>query len=143
MNVVFAELKRVFEDKVYRKAMCDKILKSRGCSYHTQTIKHTTRRWWECPSQHGGCSFSSAVHNVFGRYDCAHYDDWLTKLYGSLMQCKSGIEVLHLRPHAKGTTYSRQCSLTIPDLKKHCGMNGIKPKGKWKKIDYLTALMKV
>jgi hypothetical protein len=54
-----------------------------------------------------------------------------------------GIEILGLRPYAKGSTYSNECCLTIPKLKEFCSMNSIKYKSTWKKIDYLKALMKV
>jgi hypothetical protein len=58
------------------------------------------------------------------------------------MCVKCGIEVLGLRPKAKGNTYSEACKITIARLKEKCKMNGIKTT-KLDKVGLLAALQKV
>jgi len=55
---------------------------------------------------------------------------------------RCGVEVVGMRPNAKGSTYSNQCKLTVPQLKEKCKANGIKTT-KLKKTELLAALMKV
>jgi len=125
-----------------RRALCDAIMKRRGDVWEERgdgiwwvgNGKKGTRKW--------GCSLTTTL---FGCYEKKYYMSkeakWNTRhIY---YNHSSGVEVLGLRPFAKGTTYSRECQLNIQDLKERCKMNGVKPKSAWKKVDYLHALMKV
>lgn len=104
----------------------------------------------------GGGGFNT-VSNCFGRLSSSwregrnsdDYDGYLRtraefsfRQYSRGREPKNGVEVLGMRPHAKGTTYSTQCRLTVKELKAKCALNGIKGSAKMDKVALLTALMK-
>jgi hypothetical protein len=134
---ILDELKKVFEDKAYRKVMCDAYMRRMG---YTNTKDGSA--WTRGKYDTYGWSLSSHISTMFGEYHGRKYTSNIQYYYYGGTR-KNGIEVLGLRPLAKGTTYSLHCPLTIDDLKKACEKNGIKVRTTWKKVQYLQALMKV
>ena len=132
---VMDELKKVFENKAYRRAMCDAVLKR---------SKTTCDKWdmWHFTYATHLSSGCSGVHTAFGSYNEREYSStgghWRTQYLG-----KGGVEVVGLRPLAMKSTYSQFCNITNAELKKACKDNGIKVLTTWKKVQLLQALMKV
>jgi hypothetical protein len=136
---ILDELKKVFEDKTYRKVMCDAYLRRMG-----HILLGGGHMWDKGKYANYGWSSSSHISTVFGEYCGSKYTSNIK--YAHMLSTwtrQNGIEILGLRPFAKGTTYSQHCQLTIDDLKKACEKNGIKVWTTWKKVQYLHALMKV
>ena len=133
------ELKQVLTDPVAKKAACERVCKRRGWS----------AMWYE--------------KNVFGWFDGDYKNyqkpSWKdfdrvennrtrnTRFLGEEDRngwwALTGVEILGQQPLATGHTWSNKCNLTLPQLKQACKQNGIKIQSKWKKQDYLHALLKV
>jgi hypothetical protein len=140
MNDVFIELKKVFESTTYQKKMTDDILRCKGYTLEYNSLSKVY--YWINKRFKASHSY---LETCFGRYEydrfvCMPYRYTNNRGFG---YGKCGIEILGLRPYATGTTFSNLCVTTIPELKGFCKRNGIQFKSTWKKINYLSALMKV
>lgn len=143
MNDVLVELKKVFDSTIYQKKMTDGILRRKGYVWGYNEFSKV--EIWNYRTLSGYMRLHSYPETCFGRYDYDRFvcmrDRYANRGFGGYAKC--GIEILGLRPYAMGTTFSRACVRTIPELKEFCKRNNIQPKSNWKKINYLAALMKV
>lgn len=135
---VLDELKKVFDDKAYRKALCEALLKRRGFTFTPDIAIKNCGSWGYSRSKH---YTHKGAKNAFGDWSWNKYNPNVYR--HSFNGTRTGVEVVGLRPLAKGTTYSQECKTPISKLKKCCEMNGIKVRIAWKKVQYLQALMTV
>jgi hypothetical protein len=87
-----------------------------------------------------GRGSSTYISCVFGNFsgNWTNFRDYRTMYH---LRVKHGIEILGMRPNPTGSTYSRQCNITIKELKDACKMNGLKVSGT--KTELLHKLMKI
>ena len=162
MDNVIAELKRLNTDASYAKTECVRIAlnKMRKHKHTVWSVSNGTFtcRWFREDGSECGGSGSNWLSNCFGslhskwkegisatpeqfegylRIKADYKREWVRY---SLYRPKCGVEVVGMRPFAKGTTYSNQCRLTVAKLKELCKQNGLKVKGD--KVALLSALMK-
>jgi hypothetical protein len=79
------------------------------------------------------------VSCIFGKFICS-WNNFRVELKCKPYE-KCGIEILGARPNAKGTTYSRDCRITVKELKQACKNNHLPTTGD--KRTLLNALMKI
>lgn len=104
-----------------------------GCQSHISCVFGEFRNTYDSKGATANGSLADTVNKLEYRK------------YGYNAGCvrpKTGIEILAAQPNATGHTYSRQCRITIKELKDACKMNGIKTTGLDKK-GLLAALMKI
>jgi len=75
-------------------------------------------------------------------YQIVKFKHVIGRRLSKVLSDRCGIEVLGMRPNATGSTFSRQCHLTVCELKERCRWNGVSIKGLDKK-GLMRALMRV
>ena len=133
-----AELRNVFADTTMAKEYAKKHIQRR---YVSRDAMFVDKRF--ASSQYP--SSTTHAHSVFGTYVRGFYGTFIPFSHYMIgcRNVKCGIEVLGQRPYAKNSTQSKECFITVPQLKAACMRNGIVVKNTMKKVDLLALLMRV